>query len=411
VQRFEAGEHAQFGARPGERERVFTINGVPVTYGQMIAMADFVHDPGQLERMPAARIRRLVELIERERVRGVGSVREGDWVAAAPDYLDIAAHNSSHFRSRPDVAGDGVSGYAPYTDAPAGPMVVPDPRNPNHKDMWVRYHTLAMRAAFDGDLERGLQYNAFGDHFLTDAFAAGHQVNKADIMRTAGTLLARVSAEFQANVARVVLADPRSAALRDGYEIRTSLVRRIFGGGWRPVNEASLADLLDFIRVHDALTDAAFLNNFAKVVHDQLNHSLGTGRGVEARLCGHVFDLAGDKTLAQSPATLAAGREAVARSRQDILDVRPGRPPHAPPDYQAVCEATWRLVPTLTDAGRSHVDQIVAVYTDPARRETVLAYAEVVLANLPEVTNALVSRGLARRRTNAAPTPASSGAR
>src|SRR5262249_39848997 len=64
AQRFEAGEHAQFGARPGEQERVFSINGVRITYGQMIAMGDMVRSPEDLRTMPSARLQHLVDLVE-----------------------------------------------------------------------------------------------------------------------------------------------------------------------------------------------------------------------------------------------------------------------------------------------------------------------------------------------------------
>ena len=33
-----------------------------------------------------------------------------------------------------------------------------------------------------GDKDKALMINAFGDHFLTDAFAAGHLINKPDVM-------------------------------------------------------------------------------------------------------------------------------------------------------------------------------------------------------------------------------------
>src|SRR5687767_10698670 len=38
VQRYEAGEHAQFGGEMGKQTNV-TVNGVTMTYGEMIAMA------------------------------------------------------------------------------------------------------------------------------------------------------------------------------------------------------------------------------------------------------------------------------------------------------------------------------------------------------------------------------------
>lgn len=59
LQRYEPGEHAQFGARKGKKERTFTINNVKVSYGEMVAMGDFFENASEwewaLRKQPASR--------------------------------------------------------------------------------------------------------------------------------------------------------------------------------------------------------------------------------------------------------------------------------------------------------------------------------------------------------------------
>jgi flagellar motor protein MotB len=63
----------------------------------------------------------------------------------------------------------------------------------NHKDTWSDHHRRALTAsqAFFATSpmsanvafpEEALILNAFGDHFLTDAFSAGHVINKEDVI-------------------------------------------------------------------------------------------------------------------------------------------------------------------------------------------------------------------------------------
>ena len=41
---------------------------------------------------------------------------------------------------------------------------------------------MALKKAQDGKRDEALGINAFADHFLTDAFSAGHLFNKEDVM-------------------------------------------------------------------------------------------------------------------------------------------------------------------------------------------------------------------------------------
>ena len=98
IQRYISGEHAQFGAQPGEAERYFNIKGIPISYGDMIAMADFFGSVDAVWAAPVEKLKKLVELIDREKLNGPGSVTEREWNdAGGPEYLELATKNASHF--------------------------------------------------------------------------------------------------------------------------------------------------------------------------------------------------------------------------------------------------------------------------------------------------------------------------
>jgi hypothetical protein len=58
LQRYEAGEHAKFGARQGEIEERTTINNVDMSYGEMIAMGDLFESPKDMRKAPKKELRR-----------------------------------------------------------------------------------------------------------------------------------------------------------------------------------------------------------------------------------------------------------------------------------------------------------------------------------------------------------------
>ena len=52
----------------------------------------------------------------------------------------------------------------------------------DHKSEWEKIHKMALSLAQQGKNKEALLQAAFGDHYLTDAFAAGHLFNKRDVM-------------------------------------------------------------------------------------------------------------------------------------------------------------------------------------------------------------------------------------
>ena len=229
--------------------------------------------------------------------------------------------------------------------------------------------------------------NAFADHFLTDAFSAGHLINKAETVEKAhgtDTDDKRMDDDatreaFEKRIARGILADSRGKALYD-YESRSSAWNVVFGGGWHAMDEDSLAGVVDMIRYHDEET---FYSMFVKAVHDRLNHDITEGRGgirVKNNV-GDAWKLSGDKTLKASADTLKYGKKAVDTARQ----ADPGRRGQGKLDHAAIAKSVWDIVPVPTGTG----DVQIASGRGPAAR--------------PEaaVSGRRVDRGRARERADA----------
>ena len=260
--------------------------------------------------------------------------------AGGPEYLELATKNASHFAP---AAGD--------TSFTSGAE--------NNKTAWFLNHKRALDLAAKGHLDEALQVNAFGDHFLTDAFAAGHSVNKQLIMDKAEAMVNKDPRTFEVAVATAVLGDPKGDAL-NFYEANPGVFK-----AWAPMSVQSLADVIDRLRFWKSKSHNAFLNNFVKVVHDHLNNAITTAAGGPQVSVGGgpAFAESGDSTLSRSGQTLAAGQIAVARSRQDVLDVHPdtrgGSPAFHPgparPDPVGHIRENMALVLFRTAAGKPRI--------------------------------------------------------
>ena len=173
---YDTGEHVLAGGDLyPDQLRVGTGSGVPFSYGQILAMADLYDTVGDLRNASPAELTALKTLIERDTAyyerRGGSSVSNKEWNDATGErYLDA--------RRRQLLA----------LLAAVGARHEPNPTTkPDNKSTWERYHEQAiaeMRAIVAANPNASpspfgpLTTNAFGDHFLTDAFAAGHLVNK-----------------------------------------------------------------------------------------------------------------------------------------------------------------------------------------------------------------------------------------
>ena len=349
-----------------EPQRTLNINGVSVTYGEVIALGDFVASPDDLYAMAAVDLTRLVALLRTE-MASPGTVTTEQWNAATNDaYLTLAQANVSHF-APPDptlVATGAASGV-------------------DHKSQWEQFHAQALALAQAGDRDRALVVNAFGDHFLTDAFSAGHLFNKQDLMRRFATALAGNEAAFIDAVAAEVFGDATTAALVSQFESGEP-----YALGWHPnIDSASRFSTL-LQRVH-AQEPSLVENAVAKAVHDHLNTTMVDVENAR----GDHWTLSGDGTL--NDATRAVAVRAVAQSQVNVINITAGMV--GPLDLNGLFQQVWDYVPHPTAGGVTTVTQAVTQLADPAQVATRHAVALIVNANIQTIIDELVRRGALRR--------------
>jgi hypothetical protein len=402
LQRYEAGEHSQFGARKGKKERRLTINKITLTYGEMIAMGDFFESPDALKdfaNKQPDKFKALLEQVRKEKqfFTDAKSLPEaerhkvpdkvwGDILKDQPagqQYLDMAGKNTSHFAPGP---------------SPTHPDV-------DHKHEWWSYHLKAIELARSGQMEDAFIENAFGDHFLTDAFSAGHMINKDLVMEKARVRMTAMgghySNDFTDKVADGLI---KNAPKLNDYQIRTTsaAVWKDEGDrGWWDMNASSLSKVL-FAAWDDPKTKEKFLSLFARFVHDDLNQLINTAvGGLEVKNASETWKLSGDETLGSSPDTLRIGRMAVYRSQQDILKAKKAGHKKSL-DPEKLAEAVWAYTPQPTANGQKEIDNAIDVYTNPDRKETVNKFIDISVANLELSIEELTKLNRLRHKSDAA---------
>jgi len=375
VYRYGTGEHAQLGSG-----RKVTVNGVEMTEGDLIALGDFFASPGDMFKASPDELRRLVDLIERDRRSVQGSqgdarVTADEWQSATGGrYVDLARANDAHFAPSTD----------PAVTAPA-----------DHKSEWQRLHRQALDSAHSSRkvTDEARAINGFASHFLTDAFAAGHLVAKAQVMdharkkfealKTSGLVFKENA--FTQGVAQRVLADPTAGGKLAAKELKLL--------AWGDVTVERFSELLMKLQEREPAT---FYNIFAKLVHDRLNDAIrgGPDAGVEvSNARGDTWRLSGDDTLALSPRTKDIANAAVAESDHNV-DLAAGTAGGL--DYDQLFQKVWAYTPHPTANGQKLVDDTIDKYADPGNAETMDAAARFIVADLDVALAGLQARGLVR---------------
>jgi hypothetical protein len=436
VQRFEAGEHAQFGPSDLTKETIFVaslkhrtftrVGKLPqigpdelfITYAEVSALGDFYDSFDQFHRavQKEATYRELDGLIalvrrdtaafssfaEKVRSNAVTNKQWEDATGGRPKderFVALAARNEAHF--------------APSTTRKAE----------SNLGTWMAYHFRAIGLAVQGKVDEALLMNAFGDHFLEDAFSAGHLKSEADLMELARVKLEvggdslvtnetmkalRIKA-FAYAVAQGILGDSEGSALLSQYLIRArpSLAEAALAAAdplkhplfpWREIDADNLSDVITL--AGSISKRKAFLHVFAKAVHDRLNRDINRRfGGIEVRNAFDRWRLAGDQTLSSSPETLKWGRLAVAQSRQNVLDVARmqqtldmmsfGRAAKDQPDKAALARQVLQYIPHPTEKGEAAIEYAVDSLTDPNSAEAVKAFVQISLENLPTLVSEL----------------------
>lgn len=367
---YDTGEHVLAGGDLyPDQLRVGPPPGVTFSYGELIAMADLFGNVDEMMGASAAELTRLKAKIQAgaahyrakagQRPPNPGNV---DWdEITGGRYMRLAEDNYEHF------APNLLFKDAAFAESPL--------LKGNHRAAWESCHRRAIAEAQAMALdpansnrsyipERPLVINAFGDHFLTDAFASGHVFNKeaiengfkanffsggkinADAKAFLGRLAAKVfTGDFKAKFSKLETYEP--------YDSWWNVV------GWNPnIDSASrFASLLEQIADREP---GAVSNLAVKGMHDRLNDE---GIAVVNAAGSGEWKLFGDGNLHLSPRTLEIMRAAVKQSVENILDPAI-LATNAPID--ALVEKVWAFVPQLTPASAKKVRDLAPLYITPS---------------------------------------------
>ena len=348
------------GGKPAaDAQQMIIINTVPFTYGQVISLGDFYATPDAMHQAPVAELEELKRLLIKD-AKKPGSVSTGEWnLATGGRYLTLLFDNASHF-APPDA-----------TLVPPGGAATAD-----HKSEWERWHRQALDLAVAGDREAAMAANAFGDHFLTDAFAAGHLFNVPDLTEHFSSLLAGHEDAFFTAVANRAWADPGLAQFVSGFE----------STAWHGMAITTAGRFLTLLTGIHAERPDVILQTIVNVVHDKLNTD-----GVEVvNDLGTTWTLFGDKSL--DAKSLEEGKRAVAQSQQDVLTTLSATK-EKPLDHDALNAAVWAHVPHPTAIGATSIQQAVKALADPTLQSTIDAVVAELILNIPDIIAEVVRLG------------------
>jgi len=408
--RYEAREHALFGG-PG---RTLKVGGADITEAELQAMGDFYKSPEAMVADAAANRGKFEKL--RDEIRSDRTLREQGkdgrpeqaWISATAHrpkgetYLDLASVNLAHF-----APGKGAE---------------------DHRKAFVALHRRALDAAKAAGkvTDEAAMLNAFGGHFLTDAFAAGHLVNKREVMDTAGQKFDAMSTtgtlikenDFSKKLAKGLLANATVAKELANWELKVV--------AWGAFTPERLSEVIYGMRGE---APDSFLSLFARVVHDQLDDAIKAGKdqGLEVTNDnGDVWTLSGDETLRLSPETQMIAGWAVEASRRNLEQAAAEK---GALDYDAYVANAWRFAPRPTTqqqhadalkraaeatssshvlqpaagAGRDQLNDVVATYTNPADDKTINAVIDLAVSKFDAVLDQLQEKQVARRKVASPP--------
>jgi peptidoglycan hydrolase-like protein with peptidoglycan-binding domain len=402
--RYEPGEHVQFGTS-GRTVPLAGLSGMDERY--LIAMGDYYTDPDKLLNAKLDEIKELMALIDRdERARtgkGGKSPSEDEWQKWSEKwrpkgerYMDLNKTNEAHF-------------------------------SPRNRTRWEELHKRALKeaqSAANGSgvvSERARIINGFAAHFLTDAFSAGHLIDKVAVMDAAKKSLDTGTNrdDLAAEIAKGVLADAGASAKLKGKQIKDKAV----GGDWGPPTQPRMASLLSSVMWWKK---SEFVSIFARVAHDDLDEAISAGKGVwVSNKAGDRWQLSGDTTLSQSTKTLETARKAVRASEDNLVAAAKIKSPGGLGGFfkSALDDATvkrmfenvWQFVPIPTttalagegaETGSAQVQAAVAKYTNAANPDTVKAIVKLSIDQFDTALAQLKENSLVRDDPAPVPPPA-----
>ena len=285
VQRYASSEHKDLGDAATSRTITLDLwtgppnplnqtKKVTLSYGTVNALlGDLYEGWAQLKKAPAPEVERLAALVADEqaaRAKGAPVPAETQWETATAGRRTGAVQPGGATRTYLELAEDNTAHFTPA-----------------NRERYTAAHKAALAKALEafaltgrGDAagakaagDEALGMNAEADHFLEDAFAAGHLVNKSMIrLATLQFWSGGVGTVARANIQ----AAARSDQARIWREIEVNVLPSLSGPqafALRHVlgREAAISRVID--QVLDRLQDQPdkLANLGAKLVHDYLN--------------------------------------------------------------------------------------------------------------------------------------------
>jgi len=425
---YDTGEHA-WSAEGLYPDQLLVGNPpvVPLSYGDIIAMGDLYCSVEQMMNAPVGELAGLKKLIRSNlafyKDKAKGRVQKDDprdvsnekWDEATHErYRRLAEDNYEHFS--PLLLLDDPKLYsAPRKWGCPQPAGL---RGRDHRSMWELHHARAIGKAQEllkapggkaGIPMEALVINAFGDHFLTDAFASGHLLNKGEIIAYFKSKFYR-HPEWLPTFARpmIVLTD---AAERFFAQVADLAWKR--GDVAKEFSKLQFAPIALFTgrlwgldidrpsRLADVLITAArekpdrIANLAVKTLHDILNKAEEIVVQVENDAGDGRWPLRGDGFLVdptvKSEKTLDIMKRAVAQSAANITDRSILASDLDISRYQA---KVWKHVPRLTAESRADLRKLVTSLIDPGSARLLDKAADYLKDNLPMLTGVLKEDGL-----------------
>jgi hypothetical protein len=258
-------------------------------------------------------------------------------------YLDLAEINYEHFSP--------------------GRSSMPHGTN---KSEWQKYHKRAIEGSQQVSLanpnsstfpEEALIVNAFGDHFLTDAFSAGHLINKDEAIQAFkrnffnGSSLKAVGEKFFEKVANLAF----KGEVRKKFEILETYNPKFLW--WNP-NIDTVNAFRKLLLEAAAKKPDAIANIAIKALHDHLNRF---GIDVTNDAGDGNWLLKGDGNLIGNAATLDIIKRAVKQSIDNIND-----PSILASNlsFETYYHKVWKHVPRPL-SGSQKLAELQAEYTNP----------------------------------------------
>ncbi len=360
-----------------DKSAKFTVKGVVLDYGIGIAMGDLFESPEQLAGASPEELKELAVLIKREKSGGKPVTTEEWEKATGGRYLKLAEKNEAHF---------GPPNPVFVTPSTAGAA------SANHKNEWEKYHKAALDASKSGDRDKALMINAYGDHFLTDAFSSGHLLNKRDLMEQfKSQLKLDAKGEEFTSESKVFFDDVAKDAFTGSVKTEFSKYEtyEAYTMGWHP-NIDSVSRFSTLLQsIHKQEPDL-LANAVAKGVHDRLNIIPGGISVVNAK--GESWNLSGDGTLNSMTEEIA--RKAVSQSQINVISVYKAT---TMTDYPAMFKNVWDFTPKPSASGVPQMTGPVQKGTDVKSVELKNAVIKLIKDNYRLIIDELVKRKKLRK--------------